>query len=56
MAGQITEGQTKSAHNSRRSGPIGDFKIHSLRIKNSDTISGNNTRNLVTAVGTGTHG
>ena len=33
MAGQITEGQTKSAHNSRRSGPIGDFKINSLRIK-----------------------
>ena len=35
---------------------VGIGSIHSLRLKNSDTISGSITRNLVTAVGTGTHG
>ena len=34
---------------------VGIGSIHSLRLKNSDTISGSITRNLVTAVGTGTH-
>ena len=33
MAGQITEGRTKSAHSSSRSSPIGNFTIHSLKIK-----------------------
>ena len=35
---------------------VGIGSIHSLRLKNPDTISGTITRNVINAVGTGTHG
>ena len=35
---------------------VGIGSIHSLRVKNRDKVSGSITRNVVTVVGTGTHG